>query len=507
MANRIDYTAKDYDSILQALLARKKDKLPAYTNESSSDFGVFLLEMFAMLGDMQSYYIDRVANESFINLCKERPSALKLAELIGYTPQATQPASVDVRFTLSTNPSGTTIPAGDEVQVPASNDEPEINFYVPTDLVITAGNLTGTITCNHGTAEEDTFVGDGTPSQQYRLSQSPVSSGSIKIIISAVTWTPVQYFSDKGPTDKVYKIFVQEDDSVIIQFGNGINGDIPPNATTIDVTYKRGGGVGFKVLAGAVSIYLGSVSTVSAVTNLSDGTDGTEKEALPSIRVLAPASLKTMDRCVTVDDFETETLEVSGVQQANAKEYGGFVRISIIPSGGGLPSETLKRNVFLALKSKKMLGTQFVVVDPLYIPIDITVSVAIEPGFIQSVIQGKVVAVINQYLDYSQRDSEGAYFQSFGRDVFLSTLYRLIDSIAGVSNSSITLLKKASEQGTSAGNITLEDLEVRQSGTVTVSVSQGQTLVAFEDQVRTVLEPQKIEPINLKNIKGRIVKD
>ncbi len=505
--SKIDYTSKDYLSIRQALLALKKDKLPTYTNESASDFGVFLIEQFASIGDMMSYYIDRVANESFINLCKERPSAVRLAELIGYVPQESQPASVAVTFTLSSNPSGTTIPAGDEVQVPATDTENPINFYLSSDLIISAPSLTGVATCFHGSAESDIFIGTGLPNQQYKLPKFPVSSGSIKITISAQSWTQVQFFSDKLSTDKVFRISVQEDDSVIIQFGNGINGSIPPNGVNINISYKRGGGVGFKVLANTVTRYLGNVSNVSSVNNLSNGTDGTDKEALPSIRISAPASLKTMDRCVTVDDFETETLEVPGVQQAQAREYGGFVRIAIIPSGGGLPTETLKRSVFSSLKTKKMLGTQFAIADPIFVPISVTVTVAAMPGFKNSDVQSRVLAVINQYLDYTQKDSSGVFIQSFGKDVFLSTLYRLVDSVDGVNNSSITLLKRTSLQGTIVGDVDLSDLDVRQAGTINVTVTQGQTLVSFEDQTRTVIESSEIAPISIKNIKGRVASE
>jgi hypothetical protein len=62
----VDYTGRDYYSLREALIARIQDRIPEWTASDPADFGVALVEAFAYLGDMVSYYIDRTANESFI---------------------------------------------------------------------------------------------------------------------------------------------------------------------------------------------------------------------------------------------------------------------------------------------------------------------------------------------------------------------------------------------------------------------------------------------------------
>ncbi|NIS33580.1 MAG: hypothetical protein GWO04_28065, partial [Actinobacteria bacterium] len=59
----IDYMARDYESLLRSMEALIPYKLPEWTDHrSGADFGRVLLELFAHMGDILSYYQDRVAN-------------------------------------------------------------------------------------------------------------------------------------------------------------------------------------------------------------------------------------------------------------------------------------------------------------------------------------------------------------------------------------------------------------------------------------------------------------
>lgn len=74
----IDYMARDYDSLLQAMRALIPEKLPEWTDyESQADFGNVLLQLFAHMGDILSYYQDRVANEGFLGTAQQRRSVIQ----------------------------------------------------------------------------------------------------------------------------------------------------------------------------------------------------------------------------------------------------------------------------------------------------------------------------------------------------------------------------------------------------------------------------------------------
>ena len=95
----IDYTNRDYDTLREALISRVKLRVPTWQGTDPSDFGVALVESFAYMGDVLNYYIDRMANESYIATATQRQSLLNLATMFGYTVGGYTAALVDVTFT------------------------------------------------------------------------------------------------------------------------------------------------------------------------------------------------------------------------------------------------------------------------------------------------------------------------------------------------------------------------------------------------------------------------
>ena len=106
----IDYTSRDYEALREELVARIKERIPEWNGADNSDFGVVLAEAFAYLGDVANYYIDRIANESFLSTATQRESILAIAETYGYIPSGYKNATVDVTF-YNNSSSAVTIPA------------------------------------------------------------------------------------------------------------------------------------------------------------------------------------------------------------------------------------------------------------------------------------------------------------------------------------------------------------------------------------------------------------
>src|SRR4051812_28142094 len=90
----IDYTARDYSALLASMRSAIPSLLPEWTDSANeADFGVVLLELFAQMGDVLSYYIDRVANESFLSTARSRSSVIDHLRLIGYQLGTAAPAA------------------------------------------------------------------------------------------------------------------------------------------------------------------------------------------------------------------------------------------------------------------------------------------------------------------------------------------------------------------------------------------------------------------------------
>lgn len=143
----IDYTSRDYYSLRAALIARLQDRIPEWTGNDPADFGVALVEAFAYLGDVSSYYIDRIANENFLNTATQRKSLLALAGNYGYTPSGYRSAYTTIKFTnnLAVLSAPITAVSGDGTTVTytAANTYTAGQTVVVTGCTTTGFNTTG----------------------------------------------------------------------------------------------------------------------------------------------------------------------------------------------------------------------------------------------------------------------------------------------------------------------------------------------------------------------------
>src|SRR5512136_997919 len=58
--------------------------LGVWTARQSEDYGITLLEMWAYLADILTFYQERIANEAYLRTALQRDSIIRLSDLIGY---------------------------------------------------------------------------------------------------------------------------------------------------------------------------------------------------------------------------------------------------------------------------------------------------------------------------------------------------------------------------------------------------------------------------------------
>jgi len=126
----IDYMARDYGSFLQSMRELIPDKLPDWKDfESEADFGNVLLQLFAHMGDILSYYQDRIANESFLGTAQARRSIIHHLRLIGCRLATASPASSTLKISVPDTCEKTiTIEKGDAFATKSQKDKPSVRF-------------------------------------------------------------------------------------------------------------------------------------------------------------------------------------------------------------------------------------------------------------------------------------------------------------------------------------------------------------------------------------------
>lgn len=107
----------EFDAILgsQNKAGDPRFPLQGLTTRSLDDPSIAMLDAWAVIADVLTFYQERIANEGYLRTATERRSILELAELIGYKPRPGVAASVFLAYTLEDG-QRTTIPQNSRVQ-------------------------------------------------------------------------------------------------------------------------------------------------------------------------------------------------------------------------------------------------------------------------------------------------------------------------------------------------------------------------------------------------------
>jgi hypothetical protein len=110
--------------------------LQGLTTRDTGDFSIALLDGWAMVGDVLTFYQERIANEGYLRTATERRSVLELSRLVGYTLRPGVAATAYLAYTLDDNQADpVTIPAGARSQsVPGPGEMPQY-FEIGEDLL------------------------------------------------------------------------------------------------------------------------------------------------------------------------------------------------------------------------------------------------------------------------------------------------------------------------------------------------------------------------------------
>ena len=102
------------DSMLAALACDKT--LSGLTTRDRNDFSIALLDAWAVVADVLTFYQERIANESYLRTATERFSVQQLARLIGYQLSPGVAAGTYLAFTIDEPPKLPQVPVNDKVK-------------------------------------------------------------------------------------------------------------------------------------------------------------------------------------------------------------------------------------------------------------------------------------------------------------------------------------------------------------------------------------------------------
>jgi predicted phage baseplate assembly protein len=352
--------------------------------------------------------------------------------------------------------SGKRISAQDEVvsEIAFIKDTPFDNGHYTTitlnnSLQYAYDRTTVTIYANvalatHGERVQEEMLGSGDASQPYQsftLRQSPLTytsastasgaASTLQVRVNDIEWHEVPSLYGHGPRDRVFVTRTSSDGKTTVEFGDGITGARPPTGQeNVRATYRKGIGVGGLVKAGQLSLLMTRSLGVKSVINPQAPSGAADPESVDDARRNAPLAALTLERIVSLQDYEDFARAFAGIAKALATwTWSGLMRAAFVtvagPNGAEVRSDSALYTNLLSAMQKA--GDS-------YIPIRI---LSYRQAFFRLAAKVKVngdyrTDLVLAAVEQALRTNSSFDARSFGQPVMLSEVIAIMQAVPGI---------------------------------------------------------------------------
>lgn len=484
-----DYSSRDYETIRADLLARASRSFPEWTERDPSDFGMLLVDLWAYMGDIMHYYIDRAAGEAFLSTATQRESVLALANLLDYVPRGRSSATATLTLENSTAADIVIDPLTEFV---ARYDNVTYSAYTLLGGTVTASS-TATISIKEGTLYVDevlTSAASGNVGQIYTLVNDSVDVNSLTVNVYEDGVNPVVYrrvnrLISAASGERVFVATVAADGFLNVQFGSLLNGFIPPTGARITATYATSVGSTGNLPSNSVTGFKGSAPTGIAINSCTAFSGGLDEESITSLRTSIPSVISAQNRAVTRNDFVSLATQVEDVSKATiaftpsvSGASAGNASVTVYPQGAVSDYLTtvdtsytvpaaMQTNVVDFIQPLALLGVTVLCAPTVtWEPVKASITVVVNDRYVSNWVKTDVETAIDELFDFDN--------VFFGQRLTLGQLYRIVLNVPGVEYCTVTVFDLEANSGLQT-NLLIDPLRLPKKGTITLTMSGGIT--------------------------------
>lgn len=238
---------------------------------------------------------------------------------------------------VSGTPLGMTASVSEVVQLGMAQASAATNSLVlAADLKHSYQRASVTINANvapasHGETRAE-VLGSGSAAvagQAFQLQQSPLTyvtaatasggKASLELRVGGIRWEEAPTLYQRKPDERIYTLRQSDDGKTTVRFGDGVNGArLPTGVENVAARYRIGTGQGGMVKAAQVSLLMDRLLGLKSVLNPQPPSGAEDPETLERARASAPKTVLTLDRIVSLRDFEDFARAFSGIAKAVA---------------------------------------------------------------------------------------------------------------------------------------------------------------------------------------------
>ena len=359
--------------------------------------------------------------------------------------------------------------------------QPLANSYVRSSVQINANVANAT---NGATVSEVLGNGDGTQTfQSFTLKQSPLTyttaatpsgtQSSLQVYVNQQLWTEVPWFYGHGPAEHIFTTTRNDDATTTVTFPDGLAGSrLPTGTANVTATYRVGIGTPGLVDANQISMLTTRPLGVRAAINPLASSGAQDAETIDDARSNATLTIMTLDRIVSLEDYQDFANAFAGVSKALAVwVWSGEQRIVLLTVAGvngaviepgdatGGPLQTA-----IAAASEPYVMVQLQAYSPIYFRLAATVTVG--ATYILADVQSDVESALQVAFSFAARD--------FGQPVNLSEVVTTMQNVDGVVGVQVTALYLSTDTTTPSPLNEFLPANVPQSGAIANNLTQFQ---------------------------------
>jgi hypothetical protein len=360
-----------------------------------------------------------------------------------------------------------------------------VNQYDPATVTL-YGNVAA---ATHGETKQD-VLGSGDASQTFQhftLKQSPLTyvastapsgaDSTLQVRVNDLLWHEMPAFYGHGPRERNFVTRIGDDGTTTVEFGDGQTGArLPTGRENVNAYYRKGIGTAGNVKAGQLNLLMTRLLGVKSVINPVPAAGAADRESLDDARSNAPLTVLTLDRIVSLQDYEDFARAFSGVAKALAtwtwtgEVRGVFVTVAG-PDGALIPDGSATHdNLVNALKASG---------DP-HIPLRVQTfnpAVVFKMGAAVQINPDYDPAKVLAHVEEALRLAFSFNARAFGQAVTLSEVMAIIQGVDGVVAADVTKLYRSDDPaGPGINDILLAAAPQAGAGTQSATISAAELL-------------------------------
>lgn len=328
----------DEDLLVNVTMSQMVDKahsladalFPEWTDRSKSDFGEFLVELFAFFSEKDFWYINAFANEGILSKMRSYSGAFSKAASMGYS--AVTCKGSECNFSVSFEAGSETVYERGDLIIAVGSTKFTNDEAFTVGAAVTETTVQLLLHEGEQVAEDVTYNG-----HSIFIKKKNIDIDSIRLVLDNVEYTRVNNFGNSSSDSTHYMVLPEEEGSCTIYFGEDGFGVQPAMGKSIRVEYRMCSGASGNIQRGTskVNDSLSSRKATYAIM-LADAEGGHNADTLTAIKEKAPLFFSTKRAAINETSSQQILNTFTFVQKSKVVVLGREIIYRVIPTSGHL---------------------------------------------------------------------------------------------------------------------------------------------------------------------------